>query len=123
MCACRLPGWRGIGRVAAPQVSIQSKDHCKGSDDDKGGAADVENSNQGKLIIDATCTPADITFPTDLKILDAAKEKANTSSMYCTDLIMEKRKSLALIEIGLSGPAPMESKHVVSLMMRAPPLT
>jgi DNA-binding GntR family transcriptional regulator len=30
---------------------------------------------EGKLLIDATCTPADITFPTDLKILNAAREK------------------------------------------------
>ena len=31
--------------------------------------------NQGKLIIDATCAPADITFPTDLKLLNEAREK------------------------------------------------
>jgi len=31
--------------------------------------------NSGKLIIDATATPADITYPTDLKILNAAREK------------------------------------------------
>jgi len=29
----------------------------------------------GKLLIDATCTPADITYPTDLKILNDAREK------------------------------------------------
>ena len=29
----------------------------------------------GKLIIDATCTPADITYPTDLKLLNDAREK------------------------------------------------
>lgn len=33
-------------------------------------------SNQGKLIIDATCTPADITFPTDLKLLNTCREKS-----------------------------------------------
>ena len=29
----------------------------------------------GKLLIDATCTPADITYPTDLKLLNDAREK------------------------------------------------
>jgi IS5 family transposase len=29
----------------------------------------------GKLLIDATCTPADITCPTDLKLLNEAREK------------------------------------------------
>ena len=31
--------------------------------------------SQGKLIIDATCTPADIAYPTDLNILNEAREK------------------------------------------------
>ncbi len=30
---------------------------------------------QGKLLMDATCTPADITYPTDLKLLNEAREK------------------------------------------------
>ena len=30
--------------------------------------------NQGKLIFDATCTPADITYPTDIKLLNQARE-------------------------------------------------
>ena len=35
-----------------------------------------EPSNNGKLLVDATCTPADITYPTDLKLLNEAREKA-----------------------------------------------
>jgi IS5 family transposase len=31
--------------------------------------------NRGKLIMDATCAPADITYPTDLKLLNDAREK------------------------------------------------
>jgi IS5 family transposase len=31
--------------------------------------------NEGKLLVDATCTPADITYPTDLKLLNQAREK------------------------------------------------
>jgi len=32
-------------------------------------------ANAGKLLVDATCTPADITYPTDLKLLNEAREK------------------------------------------------
>ena len=43
------------------------------SKDDNDGAQPP--ANKGKLLIDATCAPADITFPTDLKLLNAAREK------------------------------------------------
>jgi len=32
-------------------------------------------SNKGKLIVDATCTPADVAYPTDLNLLNEAREK------------------------------------------------
>ena len=32
-------------------------------------------SHQGKLVLDATCPPADITYPTDLKLLNEGREK------------------------------------------------
>jgi hypothetical protein len=32
--------------------------------------------NRGKLLVDASCAPADITFPTDLKLLNKAREKS-----------------------------------------------
>jgi IS5 family transposase len=31
--------------------------------------------NQGKLLVDATCTPADVAYPTDLNLLNKAREK------------------------------------------------
>lgn len=37
--------------------------------------AKPESEPNGKLIIDATCTPADITYPNDLKLLNDAREK------------------------------------------------
>lgn len=40
------------------------------SDDDK----DLP-SHKGKLIVDATCTPADVAYPTDLNLLNEAREK------------------------------------------------
>ena len=33
-------------------------------------------SNKGKMIVDATCTPADIAYPTDLSLLNEAREKS-----------------------------------------------
>ena len=36
---------------------------------------DTSPCNRGKLIVDATCTPADITYPTDIKLLNEAREK------------------------------------------------
>ena len=32
--------------------------------------------NKGRLLVDATCVPADITYPTDLKLLNKAREKS-----------------------------------------------
>lgn len=45
----------------------------KSSDDDDN---DSTHQNKGKLLVDATCAPADITFPTDLKLLNKAREKS-----------------------------------------------
>ena len=36
---------------------------------------DDQPSNKGKLLVDATCTPADVTYPTDLNLLNKAREK------------------------------------------------
>lgn len=51
--------------LATPKVSDQPED------DDQGDPP----ANGGKLLIDATCTPADISYPTDLKLLGEAREK------------------------------------------------
>jgi len=45
---------------------------------DKDGCSKDQNnppSNKGKMIADATCTPADIAYPTDLTLLNEAREK------------------------------------------------
>jgi len=48
----------------------------KGSIDKNDDPGSSDSKNKGKLIVDATCTPADITFPTDLKMLNTAREKS-----------------------------------------------
>ena len=55
-----------IVEKAVNQASDVSDDSC--DDDDR-------PSNNGKLIVDATCAPADITYPTDLNLLNEAREK------------------------------------------------
>ncbi len=44
-----------------------------GPEKKKDSDAQNESSNRGKLIIDATCAPADITYPTDLGLLNKAR--------------------------------------------------
>lgn len=43
------------------------------NDDDQPGCK--TSDNKGKLVLDATCAPADISYPTDLKLLNDAREK------------------------------------------------
>lgn len=43
--------------------------------EDPGGSAGGRG-NQGKLIVDASCAPADIRYPTDLSLLNEAREKS-----------------------------------------------
>lgn len=52
------------------------RESSSGEDDDDTGDAE-EPSNSGKLIVDATCTPADIAYPTDLNLLNDAREKTD----------------------------------------------
>ncbi len=56
---------------AVHKKSLSEK--SKPTDDDDN---DPPPKNKGKLLIDATCAPADITFPTDLKLLNKAREKS-----------------------------------------------
>jgi len=53
--------------------ALESEDepHDKSSADND----DDKPSNKGKLIVDATCTPADVAYPTDLNLLNKAREK------------------------------------------------
>lgn len=45
-------------------------------DDDDDDTDQPKKTNKGKLLLDATCVPADITYPTDLKLLNSAREKS-----------------------------------------------
>lgn len=51
-----------------------AKEVGKNDDEPKGSSGEVKN--KGKLLLDATCVPADISYPTDLKLLNTAREKS-----------------------------------------------
>lgn len=53
-----------------PGGSAPACDEQRSSD-----VVEASTENKGKLLLDATCTPADIAFPTDLSLLNAAREK------------------------------------------------
>ena len=69
--------WHGL-------AVIQSEAAEKRDDDDQGGGsgsngnqqlvATKAKNNQGSLLIGATCAPADIRHPTDLSLLNEARE-------------------------------------------------
>jgi len=54
---------------SAFQTDEQPQDKTPDDNDDE------KPLNKGKLIVDATCTPADVAYPTDLNLLNKAREK------------------------------------------------
>jgi hypothetical protein len=82
--------------LAVIQSTASQDDH----DDDPGSGADncgdQEDStpeatgNQGSLLIDATCTPADIRYPTDLSLLNEAREVTEKLIVAMHPPVMER---------------------------------
>lgn len=70
--------------IVARATGSTDKGKDDGGDSSSPGEADT---NKGKLVLDATCVPADITYPTDLKLLNAAREKCER----IIDLLHESR--------------------------------
>ena len=67
-------------RVVAKQQAKESQDDDHDGDNDTSVQSDAEvtsceRPNKGKLLLDATCAPADIRYPTDLSLLNEAREK------------------------------------------------
>ena len=62
------------------------------ADSDEGNTEDekLESSNRGTLILDATCAPADIQYPTDVRLLHEARRKLEGMM----DHLQEGRKEL-----------------------------
>ena len=60
-------------RAMAPPKKAQAPAK---KDSDNTDPSSGQGQNKGKLIMDASCAPADIAFPTDVKILNDAREKS-----------------------------------------------
>ena len=59
--------------AAASGIEVQ-----KNEDPGDGDGTSGPSENSGKLLVDATCTPADIRYPTDLGLLNEAREKSES---------------------------------------------
>lgn len=59
--------------VTAPHVDIKDTDDGENGGHHSGGGTAAEN--RGQLKMDASCTPADIRYPTDLSILNEVRQK------------------------------------------------
>ena len=56
------------------------------------GVVSEKKENEGQLLLDATCTPADIKYPLDIGILNDAREKTEKIIDKRYEEIKEKRK-------------------------------
>lgn len=89
--------------VVVPSEAIKQSEETKDKDDSCSKEASNDNSssshqveivntpllpNAGKLLMDATVAPQNITYPTDLKLLDAARQKSEAiiDKLYNKDL-------------------------------------
>lgn len=63
------------------------------SEDSSDEPKQEEPANKGKLILDATCAPADIRYPTDLSLLDEARKKTEgiIDTLYHVNLGLKKK--------------------------------
>jgi hypothetical protein len=65
-----------IDKINRKMVSNQSENISKELDKKKDQKAEEsEETNKGQLTLDATCAPADITYPNDLGLLNEAREQ------------------------------------------------
>lgn len=72
----------------------------KNKDNDSDDPDDKNGYNKGKLIVDATCAPSDIRFPTDISLLNEAREKTEK----IIDIFYEK------LEIDIKKPRTYRKK-------------
>jgi transposase, IS5 family len=97
--------------VKGVKVSAQTPDleQTSGTGEDKKNDEEGNEAalapNQGQLIIDASCAPADIRYPTDLNLLNearAATEDINTGLM--TGLSVCLNRMCVRLCVGKQGP-------------------
>ena len=62
--------------IAMKGIAATAKEPEEDSDSDDDNPSGPGTENKGKLLVDATCAPEDINYPTDLKLLNKAREKS-----------------------------------------------
>lgn len=67
-----------VNELIIEQTLQDPRDETPASDEDDNGddTPPKPPSNQGKLVLDATCAPGDIRYPTDLNLLNQAREQS-----------------------------------------------
>lgn len=76
-------------RQAGVQQQVEQPESEEQRSPDSGsGGAGGGSANRGKLLLDASCTPADIRYPTDLSLLNEAREKSEhiIDEMHAPDI-------------------------------------
>ncbi len=75
---------------------IKPDDSDQSQEGNKNDVADVLPKHEGKLIIDATACPQDIRFPTDLDLLNDAREKSEEliDVLFNPDLFTTKKQKI-----------------------------
>jgi transposase, IS5 family len=64
--------------IVSDAIEPKTPSHQVNEDNDDSNSIDDSSQNppnKGKMLVDATCTPADIAYPTDLSLLNEAREK------------------------------------------------
>lgn len=66
---------------------------ASGGSQDESTETTKKPTHKGKLILDATCTPADVRYPTDLSLLNEAREKTEAviDTLYHVNLGLKKK--------------------------------
>jgi len=99
-------------------ASVQDGDDSDDSDDEAGNQLSLdyfvkpadwpEGKNWGTLTIDATCTPADITYPTELKLVN---EAGQSTARIIDDLCDQA------VDLRQHRPAMTVAKHAPTFSM------
>jgi transposase, IS5 family len=87
-----------INEMVCPKENLP-KDHGHGGSPNAGGTPPerqlepAEQVHKGKLLLDATCAPADIRYPTDLSLLNEAREKTEKmiDTLYNASLGLQRK--------------------------------
>jgi len=64
-------------RSATAESNAEARQENTDTSSDDDACSDADNTNHGKLIMDATCAPADIRYPTDVSLLNEARDKTD----------------------------------------------